>query len=189
VIGSIPEMLDQAPPRSSGSSSSIYAYLGGSLLAAGGTAALELTHHRRYSGLTALIGALLLITAAVAGQERDGRRGTFASRVADWVFEACVLAPLAWVSRSGSNADAILAMVALGASFVASYERAKGQALGYRGSETPVYRAIRALLLALALLTGLVKTFLSLFLALTLTAAVVRAWNVALQERRPRAVR
>jgi hypothetical protein len=72
---------------------------------------------------------------------------------------------------------------------VASYERAKGQALGYRGSETPVYRAIRASLLALALLTALVKTFLSLFLALTLTAAVVRAWNVALQERKPRAVR
>jgi hypothetical protein len=81
-----------------------------------------------------------------------------------------------------------LALVGMGAAFVASYERAKGQALGYRGSEEVAYRTARAGLLALALLTSWTRGFLWAFVVLTAAAAAVRAWNVADQERRATSV-
>ena len=50
----------------------------------------------------------------------------------DRALEACVLAPVAWVSRDGSPRVAVLALVGLGASYLASYERARGESLGFR---------------------------------------------------------
>lgn len=108
----------------------------------------------------------------------------FADGVLDRVFDACVLVPLAWVARSGSNLDAFLALLGLGASYLASYERARGEALGYRGSENLAYRATRYTTLVLGLLTGWLHATLWIFAALTIAAAAVRAWNVAVQERR-----
>jgi len=108
----------------------------------------------------------------------------FADGVLDRVFDACVLVPLAWVAREGSNVDAFLALIGLGASYLASYERARGAALGYRGTESLAYRATRYATLVLALLTGWLEPALWIFVVLTAAAAAVRAWNVAAQERR-----
>jgi glycyl-tRNA synthetase len=99
------------------------------------------------------------------------------------IFDAGVLAPLAWVARHGDERVAALALFGLGAAFLASYERARGQSLGYRGSEGVGYRAVRVAILAAALLTGRLEPLLWVFLALTVAAAAVRAWNVALQQR------
>jgi phosphatidylglycerophosphate synthase len=159
------------------------AYLGGSVALSGATAWLILIHHAGYAGLTALLGALALLAGALSASARDGLRGAFAERVADRAYDAAILAPLAWVSRAGSNGDAILALVGLGASYVASYERAKGRSLGYRGTETMAYRAVRIAILVLVLLTGAKVALLGLFALFTLLAAGVRAWNVANQER------
>ena len=79
---------------------------------------------------------------------------------------------------------AFLALVALGASYLASYERAKGESLGYRGSEGLGYRSARLALLVLALLTGWIQGALWAFVILTVAASAVRGWNVARQERR-----
>jgi hypothetical protein len=87
------------------------------------------------------------------------------------------------VMRSGSNWDAVLALVGLGASYLASYQRARGEALGYVGSESLSYRLSREGLLVLGLLTGWIAASLWAFTALTLAAAAVRAWNIVLQER------
>ena len=75
------------------------------------------------------------------------------------------------------------ALVGLGASYVASYERARGRSLGYAGSEGFLYRAVRALLLVLGLLSGWIEAALWAFVGLTILAAALRAWSVAEQHR------
>jgi hypothetical protein len=161
---------------------------GGLLLAAAvvlsaGTAALILTHHRLLGGLVALAGAASLV-AAEAWAPRAGRsRELFAVRTIDRVYEASILVPLAWVARAGDNGDALLALVGLGSSYLASYERAKGQALGYRGGERGLFARTRYAILVLTLLTGWLFAGLWIFVVLTVAAAAVRAWNVARQDR------
>jgi hypothetical protein len=71
----------------------------------------------------------------------------------------------------------------LGASYVASYERARGRSLGFAGSEGFLYRAVRAFLLVFGLLTGWIEASLWAFAVLTVFAAAVRAWSVAEQHR------
>jgi CDP-diacylglycerol--glycerol-3-phosphate 3-phosphatidyltransferase/archaetidylinositol phosphate synthase len=104
--------------------------------------------------------------------------------VLDRVFDASILAPLAWVWRSHSIEVSILALVGLGASFLASYERARGRSLGYPGNETVGYRGVRTAILVLGLLTGWIEGSLWAFAVLTVTASGVRALNVARRERR-----
>lgn len=171
--------------------------LAASGLLSAGAAALILTHHRLLATLPALGAAAVLFGIALrrraegadwfepASPSETATRGEhFAEGILDRVFDACILVPLAWVSRAGSNVDAFLALAGLGASYVASYERAKGEALGYRGSESVGYRATRYAALVLGLLTGWLDAALWAFLVLTVAAAAVRAWNVAVQERR-----
>jgi len=78
----------------------------------------------------------VLAARAGAQAERD-RRAAFAARILDRVHDASVLAPLAWVARSTDGRIGILALVGLGAAFVAAYERARGAALGFTVREPP----------------------------------------------------
>lgn len=162
-----------------------------------GTATLILTRHRFLSSLPALGAMAALIGAALdaraetadwfepaSSDERNRSIQRFAEGVVDRVFDACILVPLAWVARAGSNVDAFLALVGLAASYLASYERARGQSLGYRGSESLSYRGTRYSILVFGLFTGWLAATLWTFSALTVAAAAVRAWNVATQERR-----
>jgi hypothetical protein len=148
------------------------------------TAFFLLNHHRVWGGAAALVAAGTMLVAAAAARVTKDARAHFTALVLDRVFDACVLAPLAWVARAGSIRIASLAMIGLGASFVASYERAKGRSLGYAATERLGYRSVRSALLVLGLLTGWVEPSLWAFAALTVVAAMVRAWNVTEQERR-----
>jgi hypothetical protein len=157
------------------------------------TVLLLLTRHRFLAGLSALassaalLGASVLARREVGRSERIGRRVHLAERLADLLFDASVLVPLAWVMRAGSNWDAVLALVGLGAAYLASYERAKGQALGYVGVESLGYRVTREALLVIGLLTGWVAGALWAFTIVALAAVGARAWNVAIQDRHSRA--
>jgi hypothetical protein len=115
--------------------------------------------------------------------ERMHGRAYFAERILDLVFDASVLVPLAWVMRAGSNWDAILAIVGLGAAYLASYQRAKGKGLGYAGSESLGYRVTREALLVFGLLTGWVAGALWAFTLVAISAVFARTWNIVLQER------
>jgi hypothetical protein len=99
-------------------------------------------------------------------------------------YEAAILVAVAWAERPVSLRVSVLALVCLGSSYVASYERARGAGLGYRQTEGQAYRATVSGLLALALLTGWLEPLLWVVLVITSAAAVVRAANVAMQERR-----
>jgi hypothetical protein len=161
-----------------------------SALMSGLTAALLLTRHRVLAGLSglgsgaALLAGSILVRGDVDDLERMRGRSRLAERVLDLVFDASVLVPLAWVMRAGSNWDAILAIVGLGAAYLASYQRARGEALGYVGSESLGYRVTREGLLVFGLLTGWVAGALWAFTVIALAAVVARAWNIVLQERR-----
>jgi hypothetical protein len=157
--------------------------LAGSAALSAATASLLITRNRMWAGVAATASGLGLLVASVQWGLHGGRRARFAYLVLDLGFDTSVLAPLAWVARLPSTRVAVLALVGLGASYVASYERARGRALGYVGSEGFLYRAMRAFLLALGLLTGWVEPTLWAFVVLALTAAALRAWSVARQQR------
>ena len=152
-------------------------------LLCGGVAALILFDHRVWAGVAALAAAALSLSAS---EPTADPRTTFAGRMVDRAFEACALAPVAWVSQHASPRVAVLALVGLGASYLSSYERARGESLGYREGEGAMFRTVRAGLLVLALLTGWIEFWLWAFAIVTGSASAVRAVNVAHQERRSR---
>lgn len=176
------DILDAPAPRSSVGTQGL-ALLAGSAALAAGTAALLITRNRLWAGVSAAGSALLLLAASIQWGLEGGRRSRFAYLVLDLGFDTSILAPLAWVARLPSTRVAVLALVGLGASYVASYERARGRSLGYAGSEGFLYRAVRALLLVFGLLTGWIEASLWAFAVLTVFAAAVRAWSVAEQHR------
>ena len=162
-----------------------------------GTAALILTRHRLLATIPALGASAALLVAAFGARaegvdwmdpasrvEPTRHAERFADGTLDRVFDACVLVPLAWVARTGPDGEAVLALVGLGASYLASYERAKGQALRYQGVERALFKRTRYAILVLALLTGWLLGWLWAYAILTVAAAGVGAWNVARQDRR-----
>ena len=152
-------------------------------LASAGTAVFILTRNRLPAGLVAMVGAVAI---ALAGSvwARPGARERFGARLLDRAYEASILVSLAWVNREGANIDSVLALVGLGASYLAAYQRAKGQALGYHGTEGAALLWTRYAILVLLLLTGWLLAGLWVYVALTVPAAAAQAWNVARQERR-----
>ena len=182
MVRSAPDMPDQVA-RARGPVVSL-AVGAGALAAA---AWLLLAGHRLLAGVAALVGAVA--TLGPTGDRATARRPrlALAGRLLDRALEGAILAPLAWVARQGSARVSVLALVGLGASYLASYERARGQALGYRELEGAGYRTLRAAILVAGLLTGWVEASLWTFATLTVSASAVRAGNVARQERRMRA--
>jgi hypothetical protein len=146
---------------------------------------LIIAGHRTLAGVAALAATAgsVALAAEAAG---DGSAGlTFAARVLDRAFEAAILAPIAWATRETSLRVAVLAMVGLAASYLASYERARGEALGYRQREGTGYRVTRWAVLVLGLLVDpLLEASLWAFSAITVAAGAIRAGNVVRQERR-----
>ena len=145
---------------------------------------LILSGHRLPAGVAALVAIL-----GMAFGWREILPGgpfprlAFAGHLLDRAFEGAVLAPVAWVARHGSDRISVLALVGLGASYLASYERARGESLGYRQSEGAGYRILRLALLVFGLLTGWIEASLWAFAAVTVGASAVRAANVWRQER------
>ena len=172
------------PSRADAPRASPLTLLAASLLMDAVAGWLIIARHPRIAGLTALVGGLGLLAGTAAA--RRGRE-RFAELIVDRLFDTAILVPLAWAWCVPSPRLAGLALIGLAASFVASYERARGQSLGYRGRETLGYRAVRVGLLVGGLLTGWLTAALVGFYAVTLGAVAVRAWNVVLQERRSRA--
>jgi len=159
--------------------------LGLALVASGGTALLLLLHHRLGAGVLALAGAASLLFGSAVARASGATGELLAELLADRMFDASVLAPVAWVTRGTSPRVTALALIALGASFVASYERARGTALGFKGSEGLIYRAARDALLVIGLISGWLEATLWAFVVLALAAAAARTWNVRLQDDRP----
>src|SRR6266571_3984530 len=104
------------------------------IAAAGGAAALIVLRHPGWAGaLTLAGGAALLAGWWLTDQipQRDPR-ARFAAMLADPIFDVCLLASIAWAARHTSARVSVLALVALGLSYLASYMRARADSLSYR---------------------------------------------------------
>ena len=163
---------------------------------AGATAILIVAHYLVAAAVVAFVSAALLV--AVETQRRQpgrsddarGRRLEFGRRVANVIFDAAILASLAWIERSASSRVTAAALVALGGSYLVSYQLARGRGLGYSGWESTAYRVATAALLVLAVLAGsvdrgLMEPPLWAFGAVVAAAALRRAWDVRTQDREP----
>jgi hypothetical protein len=134
-------------------------------------------------GAWALGAACLLVVAGFFVARGDDRNRMVLS-FTDRAFDGAILAAVAWTSRTEDPAAAAGALLALTAGFLAAYIRARGAALGYVVEESPGTRAVRTGLISVALLAGWTHWALFVVAIWMLLVALVRASQVAKEERR-----
>ena len=118
-----------------------------------------------------------LVMSAEASADR-----VFASLV-DRAFDGAVLGGIAWAYRLDEPWTAAGAVVALCSSFLAAYVRARGASLGYGVDEGLVTRVLRYGLVSGGLITDGLGWALWVLAVVMVLASVVRASQVAKEER------
>ncbi len=101
----------------------------------------------------------------------------------DRAWDGCVLGVIVWVNRDVAPHVAVGALVALCASFLSSYVRARGAALGYSVEESHVARGIRYALVTAGLLFGWLDWTVWAAAGVSVLAVLVRTGQVAREDR------
>jgi len=127
-------------------------------------------------------GVLLLVGGHRANHGEGGPVDRMITELFDRGWDAAVLGSIAWVARTEDSALAAGALVALCASFLSSYVRARGAALGYSVEESHVARGIRYALISSGLLFGWLGWTVWAAAGVSLLAAGVRTGQVAREE-------
>jgi hypothetical protein len=135
------------------------------------------------AGLGALAaGAILLAADPMTLGPGASLERTVASYV-DRAYDGAILAAIAWAYRGTDPWIAVGALVALGASFLASYVRARGASLGYGVGESSITRGLRYGLISAGLLVDGLGLALWTLASVMGLAALVRTSQVAKEER------
>jgi len=134
---------------------------------------------RAGASLLAAACALVIATSLRGRSQRDLLLPSFVDRL----FDGVALATIAWASRTSDPATAAGALIALCASFLAAYMRVRGASLGYSLEESVATRVIRYALVCVGLIAGWLELTVWMLAALAALAAVVRASQVAKEER------
>ncbi|MGH2725005.1 MAG: hypothetical protein ACRDI0_12265 [Actinomycetota bacterium] len=117
---------------------------------AGGATALALVDMPIAAGASvAATGGALVLSASWS---RGSRRLTFADATMERLLDAAVLGAVAWAALPERPVIAAAALVALAASYLASYLRAKAVGLGFPVEDRPAVRGVRWGIVALGLL-------------------------------------
>ena len=159
------------------------ALVGGAGLAAGAAWFVVADDLHRAGVLAGLGGVLLLVGGHRANHGEGGPVDRMLTELLDRGWDAALLGSIAWLSRSGSPRVAIGAIVALCASFLSSYVRARGAALGYSVEESHVARGVRYALVTAGLLVDGLGWAVWSVAALSVLAAIVRTRQVAQEAR------
>lgn len=159
-----------------------------SLLVGGGLVALAAGSIVRGDRLEAALlagaaGALLLIGTHRANHGAGGPVDRMLGELLDRAWDGAVLAPIAWVTRDTDPSIAAGALVALCASFLSSYIRARGAALRYSVEESHVTRGIRYALLTAGLALDALAFAVWAAAVVSIVAVLVRTSQVAKEER------
>jgi len=133
--------------------------------------------------LAAVSGALLLLGGHRANHGLGGPVDRMLTELFDRGWDACVLAPIVWATYATDPEIAVGALVALCASFLSSYVRARGAALNYSIEESHVTRGVRYALVSAGLLFGWLAWTVWAAAALAVLAALVRSGQMAREER------
>jgi hypothetical protein len=137
----------------------------------------------RRAGAFAGTGAVLLLFGGHrANHGEGGPVDRMLTELLDRGWDAAVLGPIAWVEREAAPHVAAGALVALCASFLSSYVRARGAALGYSIEESHVTRGLRYALLSAGLLFDGLGWAVWTAAGVSVLAAVVRTAQVAREE-------
>ncbi len=135
----------------------------------------------RRAGIASGATACALIAAGSLG--RSALTEYILGSLVDRAFDGALLGAIAWAYRVTDPWIAAGAVVALGASFLAAYVRARGASLGYGVDEGVVTRVLRYGLVGVGLITDGLGWSLWVLAALMVLASVVRASQVAKEER------
>jgi hypothetical protein len=159
-----------------------------SLLVGGGLAAFAAWGIVRGDRVEAAVfagvgGALLLIGTHRANHGAGGPVDRMLGELLDRAWDGAVLAPIAWVTRESDPGIAAGALVALCASFLSSYVRARGAALHYSVEESHVTRGIRYALLTAGLAFDALALAVWSAAIVSILAVLVRTSQVAKEER------
>ncbi|MFB3739352.1 MAG: hypothetical protein ACE14W_10375 [Candidatus Velamenicoccus archaeovorus] len=157
--------------------------IGAGVVATGAATWLVLAGRPRAGGLAALVAGGLLLLAASRSHGDERVRERMLDSLADRLFDAGLLSSIAWTARAVRPALAAGALLALGASFLSAYIRARGASLGYAVEESAVTRAIRYGLVGVGLAAGWLPWAIWVLAAFALLASAVRAGQVAKEER------
>jgi hypothetical protein len=154
------------------------------MLLSGLAAYLVLSGEGRWAGVSAGLAGVALVIGTVAARRRSRPLALFLDSAGDRAFDGCLLSAIALAARPAEPLAAGAAAVALVVSFVAAYERARGQALGYPVEDGLVSRIARYGLVTLGLAwpRWLAEALLVL-VGLTVLSSVVRATQVVKKER------
>jgi hypothetical protein len=160
----------------------------GSLVAGGAAAALAawaIVGGRPGIGALAAgaAGALLLVGGHRANHGAGGPVDRMLSELLDRAWDGAVLGSIAWIDRIAVPSIALGALVAMCASFLSSYVRARGAALSYSVEESHVTRGARYALVAGGLAFGWLGWTVWLAAGVAVVAALVRTSQVAAEER------
>lgn len=134
------------------------------------------------AGVFAGVAAVALLGAAVSPAIASPP-DRFLASILDRLFDGAILGTIAWAYRTSEPWVAAGALLALGASFLAAYVRARGASLGYGVDESLGTRALRYLLICVGLLAGGLGWTMWALLGVMALAALVRASQVLKEER------
>jgi hypothetical protein len=128
-------------------------------------------------------GGLLLLGGHRANHGAGGPTDRMLDELLDRGWDAAVLGSVAWVTREPAPAQAAGALVALCASYLSAYVRAKGASLAYSVEESHVTRGIRYALVVAGLMFGWLGWTLWAAAFVAGLAVLVRTTQVAREER------
>lgn len=126
---------------------------------------------------------LLLVGGHRANHGEGGPVDRMLTELFDRVWDAFVLGSVVWVSYADDAAVAVGGLVALSASFLSSYVRARGAALGYSVEESHVARGARYAVIVIGIAMGYLGAGVWAAAVVSVLAAVVRTGQVAREDR------
>jgi hypothetical protein len=132
---------------------------------------------------TVISGGLLLLGGHRANHGLGGPVDRMLTELFDRAWDAVILAPIVWVSYGDEPQVAVGALLALCASYLSSYVRARGAALGYSVEESHVTRGIRYGVVSAGLLFAWLPSMVWVAAFVSTVAAVVRTGQVAREAR------
>lgn len=133
-------------------------------------------------GLATATAAITMLLGASWAWDTGAPRLLFADSAAERVVDALLLGAVAWAALPEEPRLGAAALVAMVASYLASYLRARAAGLGFRVEESMAERGSRTGLFALGLVLGWVEAGVWAWAALSCVAAVRRTRGVAGQQ-------
>lgn len=153
----------------------------GALLIAGAVL-LILDDRPRPAGLASALAGVAGIAAGRFAIWNDDVLSRLFDPLFDRTFDGAVLGAIAWAQRTARPSVAAGALVALGASYLSSYVRARGASLGYDVQESTVTRGLRYALISAGLGFGWLGWAVWAAAALAVLASLIRTMQVAKEE-------